>query len=535
MELEPGLPRRPAPGRRAPIAVLAILVVTMIVVACGDGPQTPAPPPTATALPPSTPAPAIDLPIPDEDTATTQVLLRSADGAYDVYASIGQLQGASSTCTAVLLDTGESATQPAYAITNGHCVGIFGANELVIDRAAEGISVAFDWFIDRPEHRVVPVTTVAWASMRNTDLAVLALAATPDELRGVGIRGWPLQAIRGGTGASLDVVMLGVPVGAPIVDIPEAERYLRLGTCSLDVDPVILNERHWLWPEARRNDCPEVLPGNSGSAILDRASGGLVGLINTTTYKGEKGAECWLGRPCEANEDGEASLPDTSYAQPVGALATCFGDDGVFALGDACPLDAGGGVTSLDGAPIAVNPASTDPLTGAPSPVSWRTTVITPSPTTYRYKIGPLATTACADEAGYSAPIATSIPIDDDLPLTEQRLLLCAVAEGSPLGNAAIAVAYIDTTPPAADVTFAVTGSKAEGWRIEPVFNPPELSVFMIKLGPAKSTSCADSKGYEAYRRFPLDVAGDKAPARFCAIGFDDAGNASAPAFRVLR
>ena len=531
MELASGVRRRPATRR----ALAAALVLPLLLAACGEPGPTPSPAPSATVAPTPTPAPVIELPVPDDDTALTQVLLRSADGAYDLYASIGQLQGASSTCTAVLLDTGESPTMPAYAITNGHCVGIFGANELVIDRAAEGMAVAFDWFIDRPEHRVVPVTKVLWASMRATDLAVLELAATPDELRGVGVRGWRPQAIEGGGGTSLDVVMVGVPVGVPLVDIPESERYLRLGTCSLDVDPVVLNERQWLWPDALRNDCPEVLPGNSGSAVLDRATGALVGLINTTTYKGEQGAECWLGRPCEVNEDGEASLPDTSYAQPVGGLAGCFGQDGVFALGGACPLDAGGGVISLDGAPLAVNPSNVDPISGAPSQASWATTVVTPAPTTYRYKIGPLDDTACADGAGYSAPIDTSIRIDDELPLTEQRLLLCVVADGTRLEDAAIAVAYIDTTAPVADVTFAVTGSKAEGWRIEPVFNPPELSSYLVKVGPSRTTDCADPDGYRPYRRIAIDVAADEAPARVCAIGHDDADNASEPAFRVLR
>ncbi len=532
MELAPSARGRPATRR----AVLGALLIPLFLAACRDAGPTPTPEPSPTPAPTTTtPAPVIDLPIPDDDTAVTQVLLKSADGTYDVYASVGQLQGASSTCTAVLLDTGESPTTPAYAITNGHCVGIFGANELVVDRVTEGTSIAFDWFIDRPEHRVVPVTRIAWASMRTTDLAVLELAVTPDELRGVGVRGWRPQAIEGGAGTSVDVVMVGVPVGAPVVDIPEAERYLRLGTCSLDVDPVILNERQWLWPDARRNDCPEVVPGNAGSAVLDRATGGLVGLINTTTYKGENGAECWLGRPCEVNEDGEASIPDTSYAQPVGGLASCFGEDGAFALGGACPLDAGGGVTSLDGAPLAVNPSASHPLSGTPSQASWTTTVVTASQTTYRYKIGPLFGTACADEAGYSAPIATSLPIEDELPLNEQRLLLCAAAEGSALADAAIAVAYIDTTPPVADVRFAVSGSKAEGWRIEPVLNPPELSSYLIKVGPARTTDCADPDGYVVNRRIPINVASDEAPARFCAIGYDEASNASQPAIRVLR
>ena len=164
--------------------------------------------------------------------------------------------------------------------------------------------------------------------MRTTDLAVLELGATPDELRAVGLHGWRPEAPPAGGGASLDVVMVGVPVGSPVAAIPDAERYLRLGTCSLDADGVVVIERDWLWTGALRNDCPEVVPGNAGSAVLDQATGGLVGLISTTTYRGEAGAECWLGRPCEVAEDGEASLPDTSYAQPVAGIEACFADGG---------------------------------------------------------------------------------------------------------------------------------------------------------------------------------------------------------------
>jgi hypothetical protein len=57
----------------------------------------------------------------------------------------------------------------------------------------------------------------------------------------------------------------------------------------------------------------------------------------------------------------------------------------------------------------------------------------------------------------------------------------------------------------------------------------------MVKWGPEGSTDCADRDGYKAFRRQPVSIAAREAPLRFCAIGFDDAGNPSAPASRVLR
>ena len=522
----------------------ALLVLAVLLAACGDAAPSASPTPAPTASPAVTPSPlpVEQLPVPGEDASLTQVLLKDADGGFDRYGSIGRFDGPAS-CTAVLLDTGAPGIAPAHALTSGHCVGINGSNEFIVDQPADAMRVTFNWFVDVTDHREVKVGRIAWATMRGTDLALLELAATNDELRGFGLKGWHPASLIDLGGASRDVVMLGVPVGMPSSEIPEAERYLRLGTCSLDTEAVLLNERAWLWTGALRNDCPEVLPGNSGSAVLDSQTGLLLGLVNTTTYKGEQGAECWLGRPCEVTSDGESAMPDTSYAQPVAGIERCFGAGGTFALGGACPLDPGTGAT-IDGAPLAINPGASPAIPRGHAPQStWATVVGGTGVTHYRYKIGPVATTSCADEQGYGDPHPVAAPIDEQLPTTEQRLLLCVIggptstpdASWQPARFATVWVAYIDTTPPTADIRFSVNGNLKNGWRIEPVFNPPELSLFLVKGGPAKTTDCADPADYAPYRRFPIDVPASAAPYRYCAIGFDDADNRSEPAFKILR
>jgi hypothetical protein len=167
---------------------------------------------------------------------------------------------------------------------------------------------------------------------------------------------------------------------------------------------------------------------------------------------------------------------------------------------------------------------------------TWDTTVSGDGLTTYRWKVGPLGTTDCAVEDGYSAVTPASTKITEPLPTTEQRLLLCVAAdEPGGFARASIAAAYIDTTSPAVATRFAVSGSKRDGWTIEPVFNPPELSLFTIKGGPAGTTDCKDPGGYGPYRRIPINVSADEAPYRFCAIGYDDANNAAPPAGKVLK
>jgi hypothetical protein len=515
-------------------AATALVVLALALAACGDPPATPTPAPTLPEFP--TPAPADVLPLPDEDASLEQVLLRSADGRFDRYGSIGQLQGAASTCTAVLLDTDAPDRASAYALTSGHCVGINGANEVLLDQDGGELQVAFDWFVDVEEHPVVPVARIAWATMKGTDLAVLELEASVGELQDLGLRGWrPVEAAD--TTGTQDVLMLGIPVGTPLADIPEDERFLRLGTCTQDDEPVRVNERHWLWTAARRNDCPQVLPGNSGSAVLDPSTGRLLSLISTTTFKGEQGAECWLGRPCESYEDGEVVVPDTSYAQPVAGLTTCFAADGTFSAGlDGCPLTTGPGPT-LEGAPLAVNPSAPAPVDGMPAgQTTWDTTVSGAGFTAYRWKVGPLGAVDCAVEDGYSEPTPVARKISAPLPPTEQRLLLCVAADvPGGLEQASIAVAYVDTTPPGAPIRFNTTGDATDGWRIEPAFQPPELSFFLVKGGPAGTTDCADAGDYAPYRRIALDVPPEEAPFRYCAIGYDDANNAAAPAGKVLR
>lgn len=533
------------PARAAAAAVLALSVA-----ACGSS-ATPVPSPRPTLSPaasassPPQPTPALSLPAPDGSDAE-QVLLRNADGAYDVYRGIGRLADAGSECTFVLLQTATgaaAATAPAFVLSNGHCVGLFDANTVIVDQPIEGGTATFDYFVDAAERPAIPVRRIAWATMKDVDLSLLELDATLGDLAARGYRPWP---IGDPPAPDTPLAIVGAPVGVPIVNIPDDERYLRIGTCPSGALGLTVNERQWRWSGMTANACPEILPGNSGSPMLDRVTGTLVGLINTTTHGSEGSEDCWLGRPCEVGPAGEVARADTNYAVPVAALSACFDSSGRFTLGGSCTLDPGGGV-ELAGAPLAVNPSAPDPLTGEPRQTTWATEVSSPAGaalTHYRYKIGPLGTTSCADDSGYGdvLTIAETPTINDPLPTPGQRLLLCVVGGPGPEpdgawqapANASIAVAYIDTTAPTQPVEFSVGGDRSTGWSIEPIFDPPTYSLFLIKGGPATSTDCADRGGYLVYRRIPMAVEGSEAPFRFCAIGFDDANNEGPTGGQVL-
>ena len=61
------------------------------------------------------------------------------------------------------------------------------------------------------------------------------------------------------------------------------------------------------------------------------------------------------------------------------------------------------------------------------------------------------------------------------------------------------------------------------------IFQPPELSDYLFKIGPAEMTDCAVEEDYFRYRRIPLTIERDDGPIRLCVIGFDNANNATPP------
>ena len=114
-----------------------------------------------------------------------------------------------------------------------------------------------------------------------------------------------------------------------------------------------------------------MLGGSSGSPLI--ADGEIVSVINTTNggVSPELGDTCYLGKPCEVSGTTATFEPDTSYGVDIAGIGSCF-VDGVFALGDACPLPAttldavnGGGIYNLDGVDEAGFGAELEILPGA--------------------------------------------------------------------------------------------------------------------------------------------------------------------------
>jgi hypothetical protein len=79
---------------------------------------------------------------------------------------------------------------PAHVLTNGHCVDMLPPTEVRRDVPIAG-TVTFGW-PGGPLQETAEVASVRWASMKGTDLAVLELRRTLEDLLAAGVPAYPL-------------------------------------------------------------------------------------------------------------------------------------------------------------------------------------------------------------------------------------------------------------------------------------------------------------------------------------------------------
>ena len=438
------------------------------------------------------------------------------------------MSNAGSNCTATLIDTGVT-DGPAYALTNGHCTGDVG-------RSAQGVTVAEEWWGEVEFFRAagnldatltVDVIELEYSTMRGRDLAIMRLDATLSELRGYGVIPVPIADAEPAPGTPV------VNITVPVQDLPQDDWVMRRGGCTL-ADQHTVIEAAWLWFGAWANDCPGIIQGASGSPLFtqdaDGAAAEIVAMINTTSWAASAGGECSMHRPCQVTADAATMVPETSYAVSVAGVGRCFDADGVFALGDACPLQTttvwanrGGG--NFRGGEL------TD-STGRTPEVS----LVGSSAQTVRTALAPLGDgTVCSAAGTYAGAAAAPLPVAGDpwedghlvapdLPEEEGRFVLCAVA-GDDYAGAASVLFAVDRTPPIVDAGASVE-DLGEGWvMVRPHMDPPELAGVRFHWGASGTIDCADRDAFQDFFLVPLTLGPDDLPATYCVYGTDDAGN----------
>lgn len=230
-------------------------------------------------------------------------------------------------CTGTLLDVGGKDSDPAYIITNGHCVGFSLLSEKGVSFDMESNPnkpMRFDYFVAQVVNNsfiTIENKVIKFASMDNTDVAIVELDVTYDSLVKQGINSYKLATTPPKKGQLISVV--GVPQSG-------VKTYgLRKSDCTIG-EKVYLNEGNYSFSNSYRHRC-SIVGGNSGSPVFDRESKEIVAVVNTAVDDGTENLEdCALQKPCELGSDGSKTVKASeNYAQPVYYLSGCF-ESGIF-------------------------------------------------------------------------------------------------------------------------------------------------------------------------------------------------------------
>ncbi|MEX3777095.1 serine protease [Pseudomonas sp. MYb118] len=303
------------------------------------------------------------------------VLLKNADNRYKHWNGVGKMflddvPG----CTASLLDTRDyanRATGPAYLLTAAHCIpGVSGPKP----SGQYKESVKFNYFNDTySTSKSYAIKSAVWQDYDNSDIALYELEVPLATLIADGIT--PLRLASQWAEVSTDVLIVNAPEHLP-------DSGLRLAACAQQYTSADLVEGDRVYVGALKNRCRQVLPGSSGSPVLDRLSGQILAVVATSTGGASVENRCDNNAPCEARNGKIKWFADTHYSHPADYLAGCFRKGAFTKVANACTAGYGFPIAHLEYFPTQylVMPASaTDP---APT-ISTEFLVRTPY---YRYK-----------------------------------------------------------------------------------------------------------------------------------------------------
>lgn len=206
---------------------------------------------------------------------------------------------------------------PAVVLTNGHCVRrpFLGARDVLVDQEQYKKIELLDG--RGSVAMTVRGAHLRYASMYRTDLAIYELRETYADLAAGGVTPLALAA-RG-------------PSRGDRIRIPSGY-WVEQRACTTTGTAYRLHEREWDWWRSIRLpalDGCAIRGGYSGSPIIDRTTGEVVGVANT----GYVGGRRCIDSACEENRRGVVRMVrNMNYGQQTWWLNTCLGADRRFDL-----------------------------------------------------------------------------------------------------------------------------------------------------------------------------------------------------------
>jgi hypothetical protein len=198
-------------------------------------------------------------------------------------------------------------SDPALVMTNGHCVRFMEPQEVVVDVPAnrEFTLLAAD---GEGTLGTLRASSLAYATMYGTDVALYRLTTTYGEVEAMGGRALELAAEHPGEHIGIGVV---------------SGYWRHVYSCEVDGYVHELREGRWTWKGSMRyTEACDTKGGTSGSPVVDVATGKVVAVNNTGNEDGER---CTENNPCEVAENGEVTVrKGIGYAQQTHQIVPCL-------------------------------------------------------------------------------------------------------------------------------------------------------------------------------------------------------------------
>jgi len=199
-------------------------------------------------------------------------------------------------------------TDRALLLTNGHCIGTMPkAGEVIQNQSSSRTGTLLK--ADGSSAGTVTADKLVYATMTGTDIALYQLNETYGAL----------NARTGGT--AMTIADAKATVGSAFA-IPSSYHKRIWDNCSLS-GFVNLKEGEWSFTDSLKYD-PEcdTIAGTSGSPIVSKATGQIIGINNTGN---EDGQMCTVNNPCEVAADGTTTAHQgQSYGQQTWWITTCL-------------------------------------------------------------------------------------------------------------------------------------------------------------------------------------------------------------------
>lgn len=216
-----------------------------------------------------------------------------------------------SNCSGSIVATpGADSGDPALVLSNGHCLedGFPAPGEVIVNQPS---TRSFTVLSPDGESELgtVSATKLVYATMTGTDVSLYQLDRSYAQVKeAYGVSARTLADDRTSAGSEIDIL---------------SGYWKRSYSCSVDGFVHELREADWVWRDSIRytEDC-KTIGGTSGSPIIDRATGEVVGVNNTGNTSGE---ECTMNNPCEVDENGEVTVRmGINYGQQTHHIDECL-------------------------------------------------------------------------------------------------------------------------------------------------------------------------------------------------------------------